>query len=84
MEVSVVNKVREGRPHVVDVIKNEDISLIVNTTEGRQAIKDSSHIRQSALQKKIAYSTTLWGGEAIARAIRFGSNEKVRRLQDLH
>lgn len=84
LEVEVVNKVLEGRPHVVDAIKNGEITLIVNTTEGRQAIKDSSHIRTSALQKKIAYSTTLAGGEAIARAMRFGSNEKVRRLQDLH
>ncbi|KZY64720.1 carbamoyl phosphate synthase large subunit [Oleiphilus sp. HI0071] len=84
IEVEVVNKVLEGRPHVVDVIKNGEITLIVNTTEGRQAIKDSSHIRHSALQKKIAYSTTLAGGEAIARAMRFGSNETVRRLQDLH
>jgi len=84
IEVEVVNKVLEGRPHVVDSIKNGEITLIVNTTEGRQAIKDSSHIRQSALQKKIAYSTTLAGGEAIVRAMRFGSNEKVRRLQDLH
>ncbi|KZZ10154.1 carbamoyl phosphate synthase large subunit, partial [Oleiphilus sp. HI0079] len=74
IEVEVVNKVLEGRPHVVDVIKNGEITLIVNTTEGRQAIKDSSHIRHSALQKKIAYSTTLAGGEAIARAMRFGSN----------
>jgi carbamoyl-phosphate synthase large subunit len=84
IEVQRVNKVLEGRPHVVDIIKNGEITLIVNTTEGRQAIADSSHIRQSALQKKIAYSTTLAGGEAIARAMRFGSNEKVRRLQDLH
>jgi len=84
IEVEVVNKVAEGRPHVVDVIKNGEITLIVNTTEGRKAIADSSHIRTSALQKKISYSTTLAGGEAIARAMRFGSNEKVRRLQDLH
>jgi len=84
LHVEMVNKVLEGRPHVVDYIKNGEISLIVNTTEGRQAIADSAHIRQSALQKKIAYSTTLAGGEAIARAIRFGSNETVRRLQSLH
>lgn len=84
LEVERVNKVMEGRPHVVDVIKNGEIELIVNTTEGRQAIQDSAMIRQSALQKKVAYSTTLAGGEAIVRAIRFGSNEVVRRLQDLH
>ncbi|TNC80541.1 MAG: carbamoyl phosphate synthase large subunit [Oleiphilus sp.] len=84
LEVERVNKVMEGRPHIVDAIKNGDISLIVNTTEGRRAIEDSAMIRQSALQKKIAYSTTLAGGEAILRAIKYGSDDKVRRLQDLH
>ena len=82
--VERVNKVMEGRPHIVDAIKNGDISFIVNTTEGRQAIEDSALIRQSALQKKVAYSTTLAGGEAILRAIQYGADEKVRRLQDLH
>ena len=84
IKVERVNKVMEGRPHVVDALKNGDINFIVNTTEGRQAIADSAMIRQSALQKKIAYSTTLAGGEAIVRAIKYGSNETVRRLQDLH
>jgi len=84
VDVERVNKVMEGRPHVVDALKNGDINFIVNTTEGRQAIADSAMIRQSALQKKIAYSTTLAGGEAIVRAIKYGSNETVRRLQDLH
>jgi carbamoyl-phosphate synthase large subunit len=82
--VDIINKVRDGRPHIVDAIKNHEIDLIVNTTEGRQAIADSAQIRQSALQKKIAYSTTLEGGKAIASAIRFGSNNTVRRLQTLH
>ena len=68
----------------MDAIKNGEIDLIVNTTEGRRAIADSAQIRQSALQKKIAYSTTLAGGDATARAIRFGPEKKVRRLQDLH
>ena len=84
VEVERVNKVMEGRPHIVDALKNGDINFIVNTTEGRQAIADSAMIRQSALQKKIAYSTTLAGGEAIVRAIKYGSNKTVRRLQDLH
>ncbi|KZZ73122.1 hypothetical protein A3766_20590 [Oleiphilus sp. HI0132] len=84
LEVESINKVQEGRPHVVDAIKNGDIDLIVNTTEGRRAIADSAQIRQSALQKKIAYSTTLAGGDATARAIRFGAEKHVRRLQDLH
>jgi len=84
IDVKYINKVMEGQPHIVDGIKNGDIDLIVNTTEGRRAIADSAQIRQSALQKKIAYSTTLTGGEAIARAIRYGTEIKVRRLQDLH
>ena len=82
--VEYINKVMEGRPHIVDAIKNGEIDLIVNTTEGRRAIADSAQIRQSALQKKIAYSTTLAGGDATARAIRFGVDKTVRRLQDLH
>ncbi len=84
LKVEYINKVMEGRPHIVDAIKNGEIDLIVNTTEGRRAIADSAQIRQSALQKKIAYSTTLAGGDATARAIRFGAEKKVRRLQDLH
>lgn len=84
IKVEHINKVMEGRPHIVDAIKNGEIDLIVNTTEGRRAIADSAQIRQSALQKKIAYSTTLAGGDATARAIRFGPEKKVRRLQDIH
>jgi len=82
--VERINKVIEGRPHIVDAIKNGDIDLIVNTTEGRRAIADSAQIRQSALQKKLAYSTTLAGGDAVIRAIRYGAEKTVRRLQDLH
>ncbi|WP_097458944.1 carbamoyl-phosphate synthase large subunit [Mangrovitalea sediminis] len=84
VEVQIVKKVREGRPHVVDAIKNKQIQLIVNTTEGRKAIADSAQIRQSALQHKVTYTTTLAGGEAFCRAIKFGPERKVRRLQDLH
>lgn len=84
IEVKSVNKVREGRPHIVDAIKNGEIQLIINTTEGRKAIADSAEIRKSALQKKVAYTTTLTGGEAIARAISVGQDHQVRRLQDIH
>ncbi|TGN40549.1 carbamoyl-phosphate synthase large subunit [Marinobacter confluentis] len=79
-----VNKVREGRPHIVDAIKNGQVQLIINTTEGRKAIADSAQIRQSALQTKVTYTTTLAGGEAFCRAIKFGPERTVRRLQDLH
>lgn len=84
IDVERVNKVREGRPHIVDAIKNGQIQLIINTTEGRKAISDSAQIRQSALQHKVTYTTTLAGGEAFCRAIKFGPERTVRRLQDLH
>ncbi len=85
LPVRRVNKVREGRPHVVDAIKNGEVDLIVNTTEGRQAIADSAEIRKSALMHKITYTTTLAGGEALCRAIRFGQHAlTVTRLQDIH
>ncbi|MDX1756977.1 MAG: carbamoyl-phosphate synthase large subunit [Marinobacter sp.] len=84
IEVERVNKVREGRPHIVDAIKNGQVQLIINTTEGRKAISDSAQIRQSALQSKVTYTTTLAGGDALCRAINFGPERTVRRLQDLH
>jgi carbamoyl-phosphate synthase large subunit len=84
LEVRHVNKVREGRPHIVDAIKNGEIQLIINTTEGRKAIADSAEIRKSALQKRITYTTTLAGGEAISRAIKVGQEHEVYRLQDIH
>ena len=84
LEVERVNKVGEGRPHIVDAIKNGKVQLIINTTEGRKAIADSAQIRQSALQYKVTYATTLAGGEAFCRAIKFGPERTVRRLQELH
>jgi len=82
--VKRVNKVTEGRPHIVDMIKNEQISLIVNTTEGAQAIADSADIRRSALQHKVYYTTTLAGAEAVVEALASGGIQEVHRLQDLH
>ena len=61
-----VNKVIEGRPHIVDLIKNGEICYIVNTTEGRQAIADSFSIRREALQHRVTYSTTMAGARALA------------------
>jgi carbamoyl-phosphate synthase large subunit len=81
---AVVNKVTEGRPHVVDFIKNDQINLIVNTTKGRQAIADSFTIRREALQRKITYTTTIAGASATCQALRCRSREEVYRLQDLH
>ena len=79
-----VNKVNEGRPHIVDMIKNDEIALIVNTTDGPQAISDSADIRRSALQHKVYYTTTLAGAEAVVEALRSEGLKEVRRLQELH
>ncbi|WP_133129449.1 carbamoyl-phosphate synthase large subunit [Legionella yabuuchiae] len=79
-----VFKVAEGRPHIVDYIKNNDIDFIVNTTEGKQAIADSFDIRRNALQHKVSYTTTLSGAEAACLAMKYEDRETVTRLQDLH
>ena len=68
-EVRKVNKVMEGRPHVVDSILNNEIDLVINTTEGTQSIKDSASIRQSALRNKIFCTTTMFGAFAIIDAL---------------
>jgi carbamoyl-phosphate synthase large subunit len=82
--VEVVNKVREGRPKIVDMINNDRIQLIINTTEGRQAIADSSTIRSSAQAHNVYYTTTLAGGEAVCMALRHGPDTSVRCLQEIH
>ena len=84
LEVELVNKVKEGRPHIVDMIKSDKINLIVNTTEGRQAISDSSTIRSSAEQHRVYYTTTMAGGNAVCEALEFGGDIQVRSLQELH
>ncbi|XKH59872.1 carbamoyl-phosphate synthase large subunit [Halomonas sediminis] len=84
LAVERVNKVFEGRPHIVDLLKNDEIAYIVNTTEGRQAINDSSVIRRTALARKVPYATTLAGANAVCMALEYGSDITVRRLQELH
>ena len=84
IECEIVNKVMEGRPHVVDLIKNKEIHFIVNTTEGRQAIADSFSIRREALQRKVSYSTTIAGGKATLRALDHEEDFTVHSLQQLH
>ncbi len=79
-----INKVTEGRPHIVDMIKNGEISFIVNTTEGKQAIADSYTIRREALMHNVSYTTTLTGAEAICIALRQPDEIEVNSLQDLH
>ena len=84
IECASVNKVIEGRPHVVDLIKNNEINFIVNTTEGAQAIADSFSIRREALQRKVAYTTTIAGGRATLRALDHENDYTVHSLQQLH
>ncbi|ADE16729.1 carbamoyl-phosphate synthase, large subunit [Nitrosococcus halophilus Nc 4] len=78
-----VNKVLEGQPHIVDMIKNDEIALIINTTEGRKAVSDSYAIRRSALQHKVPYTTTVAGAWATCEALRVGTIDSVYGLQDL-
>jgi carbamoyl-phosphate synthase large subunit len=78
------NKVREGRPHIVDMIKNGEVDLIVNTTEGKQAIMESHSIRAEAVRRNVTYYTTLGAAVATCTAIEHLENAEVNRLQDLH
>ena len=78
------NKVREGRPHIVDMIKNGEISLIVNTTEGKRAIQESLSIRAEAVRKNVTYYTTLAAAHATLSALEHIDDGDVNRLQDLH
>ena len=77
MSCSIVNKVGEGRPHVVDKIKNNEIQFVVNTTEGEQAMKDSASIRSSAIQYNVCYTTTLAGAKAACRALGEGPPARI-------
>ncbi len=77
-------KVREGRPHIVDMIKNDQIDLIVNTTEGKQAVKESRSIRKEAVARKVTYYTTLPAARATCDALDHLEEVEVNRLQDLH
>nr|VFJ95225.1 MAG: carbamoyl-phosphate synthase large subunit [Candidatus Kentron sp. LFY] len=79
-----VNKVLEGRPHIVDMIKNDQVNLIVNTTEGKQAIADSFTIRRMALHHQITYTTTMAGAKAMVLAVKEQAKPDINRLQDLH
>ncbi|TXR54455.1 carbamoyl-phosphate synthase large subunit [Reinekea thalattae] len=79
-----VNKVKEGRPHLVDLIKNDEVTYVMNTTEGRQSMVDSAEIRKGALQHKVYYTTTLAGAEASVMAMKLRGDTAVNRLQDLH
>ena len=79
-----INKVLEGRPHVVDAIKNGDIQLVLNTTESRSSESDSKSIRQTAVMQKVPYYTTLPGILSVTKAIaaQKAGTISVRPLQD--
>jgi carbamoyl-phosphate synthase large subunit len=79
-----VYKVREGRPHIVDMIKNGEISLVVNTTDNRQAIRESHSIRREAVHRKVTYYTTIAAAKATCVALDHLDATDVNRLQDLH
>jgi len=83
-DCEMINKVREGRPNIVDLVKNEQVNLIVNTTEGKKAIEDSFEIRREALQGKVTYTTTITGAWALCQAMMHDGEAQVYKLQDLH
>ena len=84
IECERVNKVREGQPHIVDMLKNDTIDLIVNTTEDKKAIADSYSIRRTALQHQVFYTTTITGAMATMEALKQRDSIGVNSLQDLH
>ncbi len=84
LTVNSVNKVAEGRPHIVDMIKNNEINFIVNVTENKKAVADSYEIRRSALQNKVTYYTTLAGAKAACIGMAHMQELNVESLQDLH
>ena len=83
-DVNVVNKVSEGRPNIVDALKNGEYVYVVNTTEGRQAITDSVYIRKEALANKATYTTTLNAAFATIQAKEADDRARVTTVQELH
>lgn len=86
IRVDIINKVMEGRPHVVDMIKNREVNFIINTVTGAQAQKDSFSIRRSALQYNIPYTTTISGAKAVVKAIEMLLKKElsIKSLQEYH
>ena len=84
IECQQINKVKQGQPHIVDMIKNGEINLIINTTEGAQSIKDSFSIRQEAQNNNISLTTTVSGAKAFCKAILFIDNFNATDIQSLH
>jgi carbamoyl-phosphate synthase large subunit len=82
---AIVNKVTEGRPHIVDMIKNREIVLVINTVEERRnAIADSRHIRTSALLNRVTTFTTIAGAEAAVEGMKYMDQLGVISVQEMH
>lgn len=86
MDATVVKKVSEGRPHIIDYIKNGDIQMVINTSVGRKSSRDAYHIRRGALAYNILYTTTLAGARALGEAAKAMSRQDwgVCSLQEYH
>ncbi len=86
IEVEVINKVKEGRPHIVDLIKNKEVNLIINTVSDAQAQRDSFSIRHSALQYGVPCTTTVSGARAVVNAIDMlrRKNISIKSIQEYH
>ena len=86
VDCDAVNKVTEGRPHIVDHIKNGDISLVINTVWGQASQADSASIRREALQRGVPYYTTMPGARAAGRAVEamLKKGLTIRSLQEYH
>ena len=84
IECTVANKIKEDRPHIVDMIKNKEIQLLVNTTSGKKAISDSYLLRREALQHQVAYITTIAGAVATCMALAQENTESIHTLKEIH
>ncbi|MEK6581235.1 MAG: carbamoyl-phosphate synthase large subunit [Nitrospirota bacterium] len=86
IEVEVINKVNEGRPHIVDLIKNREVNFVINTVSDAQAQRDSFSIRSSALQYKVPYTTTVSGAKAVVNAIEMllKKDMGIKSIQEYH
>ncbi|MBI5204371.1 MAG: carbamoyl-phosphate synthase large subunit, partial [Nitrospirae bacterium] len=86
IEVEVINKVNEGRPHIVDLIKNREVNFVINTVSDAQAQRDSFSIRSSALQYKVPYTTTVSGARAVVNAIEMllKKDMGIKSIQEYH
>ena len=82
-KVKLIKKVLEGRPNIIDLMKNNEVDLVINTTEGRESIRDSSSIRRTALDQKICCTTTIQGAKAICEVLTKKVDWSYQKLQDM-